>query len=124
LEDLELKYLQNQLNILLEEEGGGFVSLETKTNLPGMEECRNRLIKEKEEMWRLKSRAIWMKSGDENTKFFQAYAKGRKCSNTIWHLKDQDGIREHTFEGMSRIGKKYFQELYKVENKATIEEVI
>jgi hypothetical protein len=56
-----------------------------------MEEWRNRLIKENEEMWRLKSRAIWMKSGDENKKNFQAYAKGRKCSNTIWHLKDQDG---------------------------------
>ena len=89
-----------------------------------MEERRNRLIKEKEEMWRLKSRAIWLKSGDENTKKFQAYAKGRKCSNTIQHLKDRDGSQEHTFEGMSRIGKNYFQELYKEENKATIEEVI
>jgi hypothetical protein len=123
-EDLELKNLENQLKLLSEEEGGGFASLETKTNLLRMEERRNRLIKEKEEMWRLKSRAIWMKSGDENTKKFQAYAKGRKCSNTIWHLKDQDGTQEHTFEGMSRIGKKYFQELYKAENKATIEEVI
>ena len=57
-------------------------------------------------------------------KKFQAYAKGRKFSNTIWHLKDQDGTHKHTFEGMPRIGKKYFQELYKAENKATIEEVI
>jgi hypothetical protein len=72
----------------------------------------------------LKSRAIWLKSGDENTKFFQAYAKGRKCSNTIWHLKDQDGNQENTFEGMSRIGKKYFQELFRAENQATIEEVV
>jgi hypothetical protein len=123
-EDLELKNLENQLKILLEEEGGGFSSLETKTNLLRMEEWKNRLIKEKEEMWRLKSNAIWMKSGDENTKKIQAYAKGRKFSNTIWHLKDQYGTHEHTFEGMSRIGKKYFQELFKAENKATIEEVI
>ena len=65
-----------------------------------------------------------MKSGDENTKFFQAYAKGKKCSNSIWQLKDHDGKKEHTFEGMSRIGIFFFQELYKVENKATIEEVI
>jgi len=121
---LELEALENQLKLMSEEEGGGFSSLEAKKNLLRMVERRNRLLKEKEEMRRLKSRAIWMKSGDENTKQFQAYAKVRKCSNTIWHLKDQDGTQEHTFEGMSRIGKNYFQELYKAENKATIEEVI
>jgi hypothetical protein len=56
-----------------------------------MEERRNILINEKEEMWRLKSRDIWLKSGDENKKQIQAYANGRKFSNTIWHLKDPDG---------------------------------
>ena len=75
-------------------------------------------------MWRLKSRATWLESGDENTKFFQAYAKGRKCTNAIWKLKYHDGKKEHTFEGMARIGKNFFQDLYKAENKATIEEVI
>jgi len=60
--------MENQLKIFSEEEGGGFASLETKTNLLRMEERRNRLIKEKEEMWILKSRSIWLKSGDENTK--------------------------------------------------------
>jgi len=28
------------------------------------------------------------------------------------------------FEGMARIGKNFFRDLYKAENKATIEEVI
>jgi hypothetical protein len=89
-----------------------------------LEERRNRLIKEKEKTWRLKSRAIWLKSGDEYTKKFQAFEKGRKFSNTIWNLKSQDGTQEHTFKGMSRIGKRYFQEHYKAENKAIIEKVI
>jgi hypothetical protein len=37
-EDLELKNMENHLNILSEEEGGGFESLETKTNFLRMEE--------------------------------------------------------------------------------------
>jgi hypothetical protein len=70
-EDLEIKNMENQINLLSEEEGGGFSPLQAKTNLLRMEERSNRLIKEKEEMWRLKSRAIWMKSGDENNFFFK-----------------------------------------------------
>jgi hypothetical protein len=89
-----------------------------------LEKKRIKLLKEKEETWRLKSRAIWLESGDENTKFFQAYAKGRKNVNTIWHLKDQDGNLETSFEGMSLQGKNYFQNLFKADNQATIEEVV
>jgi hypothetical protein len=37
---------------------------------------KRQLLDEKESSWRLKSIALWLQSGDENTKFFQAYAKG------------------------------------------------
>jgi hypothetical protein len=34
-----------------------------------------------------------MEKGDENTKFFQAFAKGRKLSNTIMEPKNNQGQR-------------------------------
>ena len=89
-----------------------------------MEKRRNKLIKERKESWRLKSRAIWLESGYENTKFFQDFAKGRKNFNTIWKLKDFAGNMENTFEGLSSLGKNYFQNLFKVETQASIEEVV
>jgi hypothetical protein len=63
-------------------------------------------------------------SGDENTKFFQAFAKYRRCVNTIWHLRDQEGNVENSFEGMERLGKIHFQDLFRAENQARIEEVV
>jgi hypothetical protein len=55
-----------------------------------------------------KKQSYLVGSGDENTKFFQAFAKGRRCANTIWHLRDQEGNLENSFEGMARLGKKPF----------------
>jgi hypothetical protein len=46
------------------------------------------LLAEQEETWRQKNKAIWLENGYENTKKFQAYAKGRRDYNTIWSLKD------------------------------------
>jgi hypothetical protein len=41
-----------------------------------------------ETKWRLKSRSIWLKEGDDNTKKFHNYSKQCKMFNTIWELKD------------------------------------
>jgi len=123
-EDAELKLLEEDLRQIYESEGGGMESQESKGVLIKLEERRNMLLKEKEETWRLKSRAIWLESGDENTKFFQAYAKGRKCVNTIWKLENQEGSMETSFEGMAKIGVSHFQNLFKASNVANIEEVV
>jgi len=40
-------------------------------------------LEAKEKEWRLKRKDLWLQSGDENTKLFQAYAKGKKMANTI-----------------------------------------
>jgi len=44
---------------------------------------------ENEEPW-----TIWLAEGDENTKFFQNYAKHRKNINIIWELRKEDVAEE------------------------------
>ena len=62
---------------------GGVFSDGDREELVRNEKRRRAFFAAREESWRLKSRAIWLICGDENTKFFQAYSKGRKNKNTI-----------------------------------------
>ena len=89
-----------------------------------MEGRRSTLLLEKEETWRLKSRALWLECGDDNTKFFHAYARGRKVENTIWNLQDEEGNSHVTFEDKATYGVNHFQRLFKAPLHASIEEVI
>ena len=82
------------------------------------------MLLEKEEMWRLKSRAIWLECGDEITKFFHAYARGRKAVNTVWSLKDDQGSTHDIFEGVASMGVEHFKKLYKAPVQASLVEVI
>ena len=112
-----MKELQNK-------EGGGFLTQEDREKLYSLEASRTKILKERQEILRLKSRAIWMESGDDNTKFFQAFAKGRKQQNTIWELKKENNETANTFEDLAKTGRNYFENIFKENQQATIVEVI
>ena len=87
-EDMDLKQVEEELHLIYDGIGGGFQSQVDKDTLVSLEKRRNSILMDKEESWRLKSRATWLACGDDNTKFFHAYARGRKATNTIWSLRD------------------------------------
>ena len=65
-----------------------------------------------------------MECGDDNTKLFQAFAKGKRQKNTIWELKKENNETANIFEDLVEIGKKYFENIFKEDQQATIAEVI
>ena len=95
-----------------------------KEVLTWLEGRRITLLLEREETWRLKSRATWLECGDDNTTFFHAYARGRKVANTVWSLEDEQGTVHDTFEGMAITGEEHFKKLYKAPAQATLVEVV
>ena len=105
-------------------EGGGYLTQESKDSLVSLQGRRNTILLDKEETWRLKSKAIWLKCGDENIKKIHSYARGRKALNTIWSLEDSMGRSHETFEDMAAIGVEHFQQLFQASKGSQLVEIM
>uniref|UniRef100_A0A803QD63 Reverse transcriptase n=1 Tax=Cannabis sativa TaxID=3483 RepID=A0A803QD63_CANSA len=57
--------------------------------LQELEHKQNILLDKEEKFWNQRSRAIWLKEGDKNNKFFHRKASNRKAKNTIKGLVDE-----------------------------------
>ena len=96
---MELDRAQGNDNMTSEEE------LELKWKL-----CE--AYREEELFWRQKSRAIWLREGDRNTKFFHAKKKQRRARNRITKLMDSLGNWVETEEGIEGLANSYFDSLF------------
>lgn len=66
-----------------------------KTNLAQINNLRdeiNTLLHQEEVLWRQRSRAIWLPTGDKNTKSFHKRASQRQKKNQIDEQMDRNGI--------------------------------
>jgi hypothetical protein len=59
--------------------------------LKDLEEKKHEWLDKEEHIWRLKSRALWLKAGNNNTKYFHQFANFRKNTNTISDIKNAKG---------------------------------
>eukprot|EP00253_Pinus_taeda_P035296 PITA_35296 len=85
---------------------------------------KKNILKGREEATRLRSRATWLKAGDENTRFFHNFAKGRKVANTIWNLPLPEGGLADSFNKLSHLGTLHFRGLYKNPAGTNLAEII
>ena len=102
----------------------GYSNEEARAQLFALEAEKAKLLKQKEEDWRLKSQAIWIQAGDENTKFFQQHANGRKAANTIWELTDRNGFTASTHDQLSVLGSRHFTNLYRASANINLPEIL
>ena len=66
-------------------------------------------------MWNQRSRAIWLKCGDHNTKFFHSTATQRQRKNRIDGLRGSDGRWHEDQEEIEHMILDYFAEMYSSE---------
>ena len=57
-----------------------------------LETSMQKILRQEEEGWRLRSRILWLKGGDQNTKFFQNQCRKKQWRNTMREIKNEDGI--------------------------------
>ena len=86
-------------------------------------EINGLLIKE-EKMWKQRSRALWLKEGDQNTKFFHNRASHRYKRNRIEELKNEAGVVCTNEEEIADILIAYYQQLFSTASPTRVEEVL
>jgi hypothetical protein len=108
LDSLEAQIKENLLLVVEEN-----TNYEKEIILGNLEKERNEILSYNEEKWRQRSRAIWIRSGDSNTKFFHHYANQRRIHKHIWELVDDDGQQVKGQADLKKAATKYFRNFYK-----------
>jgi len=83
------------------------------TSLKQSEAERNSILKCEEEMWRLCSRALWLSSGDNNTRYFHKVASHNKTKKHLWEIYSGSTDMIFEQEALKIEATKYFKALYK-----------
>jgi len=77
-----------------------------------------------ESKWRKKIRAIWIREGDNNTKFFHNYARYRRITNSIWEINNMEGRKVTSSGYIAEACKSLFFNLLKQLARCPILEII
>ncbi|XP_060961808.1 uncharacterized protein LOC133032015 [Cannabis sativa] len=70
------------------------------------------IFHQKEVYWRQRSKQLWLKDGDRNSKYFQAFAIKRRNSNTIQKLKDDQGNWTDWNNGLHQVIFYYYSNIF------------
>ncbi len=101
----------SELLVLDVKEGNGGLSLEENSLREILRSDLVRLAHLEETSWRQKSRATWLKEGDNNTSFFHRTANSNRRHNYIGGL-EVDGIRYEDKEDIKAQARRFYQSLY------------
>lgn len=123
-DDQHLTDIELQIAQLTDERGLGFISEDSKVLRNNLEKQKSKLLLDKEEQWRLKSRATWLQAGDGNTKFFHNFANGRKASNTIWQLPCEPDGWASSHQQLARLGTLHFKSQFTAPTVTNLPDII
>ena len=70
------------------------------------------VLEQLDNIWRQKSRELWLSHGDRNTKFFHALTVIRMRRSFIWGLKDGDGSLQRGRNQMASSIKEKFLHIF------------
>eukprot|EP00253_Pinus_taeda_P002898 PITA_02898 len=109
----DLTSINSALESLLSTSTWDTMPFEKKNKIRDLTARKNELLLKEEITWRLKSRALWLREGDRNSKFFHSFANARRKINTIWNIRDSGGDFLSTQEEISNEASAFFHHHYK-----------
>eukprot|EP00253_Pinus_taeda_P033090 PITA_33090 len=123
-DDQTLKEAERIITSYDDSSDGIFPNQESKEHYTSLVTKRSQILKEREESWRLRSRAIWLIEGDDNTKLYHKFANGRKAINTIWELRDEQNQIITSQRNLARLATDHFKGIYRAPREANILEIM
>ena len=75
-------------------------------------------------MWHKRSRTIWIKSGDKNTKLFHIFASFRRNKNHIWEIRDESGELHSGQDDIKKEAGNYFKNVYEESDHVVINDQV
>jgi hypothetical protein len=75
---------------------------------------------DKEKEWKVKSRALWIDVGDQNTKYFQNFARSKSNNNSVWKLTNRDSNKVRGFHDLANLRVHHFKEIFKEPNREKV----
>eukprot|EP00253_Pinus_taeda_P029406 PITA_29406 len=120
----QVNEIEKEMVNLKENSGDTSPTPKLKDKLVDLTALRGKILKDKEETWRLRSQPIWLREGDDNTKFYHKFSNGRRAINTIWKLTNEQGVEVDTFPHLASLVTSHFKQVYQNPPNATLVEVI
>ena len=115
--------LKKKRDMLAEEEA---LAMRTGSNV-WIKELRreiNELLDRETRMWNQRSRILWLKKGDGNTKFFHSRASHLYRKNVIMGINDIQGVWKEGLNEIADVLIKYYSELFTTSSPTTHQEAL
>ena len=112
-----LKQNQSKLQVLEATDQGN----EKAEEIRRLKAVINESLLKEEIMWNQRSRALWIKWGDRNTKFFHATTSQRRRRNRIVGLQDLDGVWQEDQGRIESTILEYFANIFKSDHRSSFE---
>ncbi|XP_060959275.1 uncharacterized protein LOC133030519 [Cannabis sativa] len=84
-------------------------------SIAGFKDAEKQLFEvyaQREVFWSQRSKQLWLRDGDQNSRYFHAAATTRRRNNSITKLQNATGVWCNWDIGLSVVIKEYFDELY------------
>lgn len=82
--------------------------------IKSLQDETHRLLEMEDIWWKHRAKRNWYKDGDQNTRFFHAWASQRRKNNYISNIKDEAGTSWTTQDEIGDVFSSYFQSLFSV----------
>eukprot|EP00253_Pinus_taeda_P009171 PITA_09171 len=120
----DLQEIQKELDSTAESMASNTLSFEMRCRIKDLQKKKMKILEQEEAFWRLKSRAIWMKEGDRNSKIFHNFANSRREKNSIWKISDGKGGFLYSQQDITNEAVEFFKNQYKRSKEFKIQDIL